>query len=167
MSPALAVIPTHALMVFLAWRHLSFQDTAVGLVLKEWLAMAATVKTLMKWVCCYNKKQILEYINAKHVYASVFFLHLFQCSLAQPCYSPSACVNTVKGFRCEPCPPGYWGKPVLGFGLDYAKNHKQVLTRTHKHIFIGCTWMQLKKKTGNCFVILVSSFVITHFPHPK
>ncbi|XP_053484310.1 thrombospondin-3a [Ictalurus furcatus] len=48
-----------------------------------------------------------------------------ECSLAQPCYSPTACVNTVKGFRCEPCPPGYWGKPILGVGLEYAKNHKQ------------------------------------------
>lgn len=64
------------------------------------------------------------------------FLPFSQCSLAQPCYSPTACVNTVKGFRCEPCPPGYWGKPILGVGLEYAQNHKQVLTKTHNHTYI-------------------------------
>ncbi|TSK34759.1 Thrombospondin-3a [Bagarius yarrelli] len=48
-----------------------------------------------------------------------------ECAVAQPCYSPNACVNTVNGFRCEPCPPGYWGKPVLGVGLEYAKSYKQ------------------------------------------
>lgn len=78
----------------------------------------------------------MEYIKARHVYTGVFFLPFSQCSLAQPCYSPSACVNTVNGFKCEPCPPGYWGKPVLGFGLEYAKNHKQVLTRTHHLTYI-------------------------------
>uniref|UniRef100_A0A8B9KMF8 Thrombospondin 3a n=1 Tax=Astyanax mexicanus TaxID=7994 RepID=A0A8B9KMF8_ASTMX len=48
-----------------------------------------------------------------------------ECVLAQPCYSPSACVNTAKGFSCEPCPPGFWGPPLLGVGVEYAKHHKQ------------------------------------------
>uniref|UniRef100_A0AAR2KWE7 Thrombospondin 3 n=1 Tax=Pygocentrus nattereri TaxID=42514 RepID=A0AAR2KWE7_PYGNA len=48
-----------------------------------------------------------------------------ECMLAQPCYSPSACVNTVKGFSCEPCPQGLWGPPLSGVGLEFAKNHKQ------------------------------------------
>lgn len=78
-------------------------------------------------------KKTLEYINT---YTFVFFLSFIQCSLAQPCYAPGACVNTVKGFRCEHCPPGYWGKPVLGVGLEYAKNHKQVLTSIHNHSYI-------------------------------
>ncbi|MEQ2209299.1 hypothetical protein XENOCAPTIV_028117, partial [Xenoophorus captivus] len=48
-----------------------------------------------------------------------------QCEL-QPCYSPGACVNTIGGFSCKPCPPGLWGAPLAGTGLDYAKTHKQV-----------------------------------------
>uniref|UniRef100_A0AAR2KMX1 TSP C-terminal domain-containing protein n=1 Tax=Pygocentrus nattereri TaxID=42514 RepID=A0AAR2KMX1_PYGNA len=54
-----------------------------------------------------------------------------ECMLAQPCYSPSACVNTVKGFSCEPCPQGLWGPPLSGVGLEFAKNHKQVQRSTH------------------------------------
>uniref|UniRef100_A0A6Q2YHS1 Thrombospondin 3 n=1 Tax=Esox lucius TaxID=8010 RepID=A0A6Q2YHS1_ESOLU len=46
--------------------------------------------------------------------------------VSQPCYSPGACINTVKGFSCEPCPPGLWGPPLFGVGLEYAKNNKQV-----------------------------------------
>uniref|UniRef100_A0A8C1QEU5 Thrombospondin 3a n=1 Tax=Cyprinus carpio TaxID=7962 RepID=A0A8C1QEU5_CYPCA len=44
---------------------------------------------------------------------------------AQPCYTPGACVNTAKGFTCEPCPPGLWGPPLSGFGVEYAKSHRQ------------------------------------------
>nr|XP_057909012.1 thrombospondin-3a [Doryrhamphus excisus] len=44
---------------------------------------------------------------------------------AYPCFSPDACVNTVGGFSCLPCPPGLWGAPMAGIGLDYAKTHKQ------------------------------------------
>uniref|UniRef100_A0A3P8ZNV2 Thrombospondin 3 n=1 Tax=Esox lucius TaxID=8010 RepID=A0A3P8ZNV2_ESOLU len=51
-----------------------------------------------------------------------------ECSIAQPCYSPGACINTVKGFSCEPCPPGLWGPPLFGVGLEYAKNNKQECT---------------------------------------
>uniref|UniRef100_A0A673MX63 Thrombospondin-3a n=1 Tax=Sinocyclocheilus rhinocerous TaxID=307959 RepID=A0A673MX63_9TELE len=35
------------------------------------------------------------------------------------------CVNTAKGFTCEPCPPGLWGPPLSGFGVEYAKSHRQ------------------------------------------
>lgn len=48
-----------------------------------------------------------------------------QCEL-QPCFSPEACVNTMGGFSCRPCPPGLWGPPLAGTGQDYAKAHKQV-----------------------------------------
>uniref|UniRef100_A0A4W5Q0W7 Thrombospondin 3a n=1 Tax=Hucho hucho TaxID=62062 RepID=A0A4W5Q0W7_9TELE len=48
-----------------------------------------------------------------------------ECSIAQPCYSPGACINTVKGFSCELCPPGLWGLPLFGVGLEYANHHKQ------------------------------------------
>ncbi|XP_076842876.1 thrombospondin-3a [Brachyhypopomus gauderio] len=48
-----------------------------------------------------------------------------ECALAHPCYSPGACVNTAKGFSCESCPPGLWGPPLSGVGLQYAKNHRQ------------------------------------------
>lgn len=48
-----------------------------------------------------------------------------QCEL-QPCFSPEACVNTMGGFSCHPCPPGLWGPPLAGTGLDYAKAHRQV-----------------------------------------
>uniref|UniRef100_A0A674E5T0 Thrombospondin 3a n=2 Tax=Salmo trutta TaxID=8032 RepID=A0A674E5T0_SALTR len=48
-----------------------------------------------------------------------------ECSIAQPCYSPGACINTVKGFSCELCPPGLWGPPLFGVGLEYANHHKQ------------------------------------------
>ncbi|CAB1334240.1 unnamed protein product, partial [Coregonus sp. 'balchen'] len=48
-----------------------------------------------------------------------------ECSIAQPCYSPGACINTVKGFSCELCPPGLWGPPLFGVGLEYAKHNKQ------------------------------------------
>uniref|UniRef100_A0A8C7R779 Thrombospondin 3a n=1 Tax=Oncorhynchus mykiss TaxID=8022 RepID=A0A8C7R779_ONCMY len=51
--------------------------------------------------------------------------NLSQCSIAQPCYSPGACINTVKGFSCELCPPGLWGPPLFGVGLEYANHHKQ------------------------------------------
>ncbi|XP_061551436.1 thrombospondin-3a isoform X5 [Phycodurus eques] len=44
---------------------------------------------------------------------------------AQPCFRPSACVNTDGGFRCGPCPPGLRGAPLAGTGLRYAKTHKQ------------------------------------------
>ncbi|KAK5614040.1 Thrombospondin-3a [Crenichthys baileyi] len=47
-----------------------------------------------------------------------------ECEL-QPCYSPGGCVNTVGGFSCKLCPPGLWGAPLAGTGLDYAKTHKQ------------------------------------------
>uniref|UniRef100_A0AAY4DZD4 Thrombospondin 3 n=1 Tax=Denticeps clupeoides TaxID=299321 RepID=A0AAY4DZD4_9TELE len=52
-------------------------------------------------------------------------LDINECELAQPCYSPEACVNTAKGFTCEPCPPGLWGPPVSGVGVEFAKSHKQ------------------------------------------
>ncbi|KAM9805477.1 thrombospondin-3a [Syngnathus typhle] len=45
---------------------------------------------------------------------------------AQPCFRPSACINTEGGFRCGPCPPGLRGPPLSGTGLHYAKTHKQV-----------------------------------------
>uniref|UniRef100_W5MNW1 Thrombospondin 3a n=1 Tax=Lepisosteus oculatus TaxID=7918 RepID=W5MNW1_LEPOC len=48
-----------------------------------------------------------------------------ECSLAQPCFSPSGCVNTASGFRCDPCPPGYYGPPLSGVGVEFAKSHKQ------------------------------------------
>uniref|UniRef100_A0A8C2HKZ4 Thrombospondin 3a n=1 Tax=Cyprinus carpio TaxID=7962 RepID=A0A8C2HKZ4_CYPCA len=48
-----------------------------------------------------------------------------ECAEAQPCYTPGACVNTAKGFTCEPCPPGLWGPPLSGFGVEYAKSHRQ------------------------------------------
>lgn len=51
---------------------------------------------------------------------------LHQCAEAQPCYKPSACVNTAKGFTCESCPPGLWGPPLSGVGVEYAKSHRQV-----------------------------------------
>lgn len=35
-------------------------------------------------------------------------------------------MNTVGGFSCRPCPPGLWGAPLAGTGLDYAKTHRQV-----------------------------------------
>ncbi|XP_030637024.1 thrombospondin-3a [Chanos chanos] len=48
-----------------------------------------------------------------------------ECAVAQPCYSPGGCVNTEKGFTCEPCPPGFWGPPLIGVGLEFAKHSKQ------------------------------------------
>ncbi|KAG5842766.1 hypothetical protein ANANG_G00181210 [Anguilla anguilla] len=48
-----------------------------------------------------------------------------ECSLAMPCFTPSACVNVAKGFSCEPCPPGLTGPPLSGIGVEYAKSHKQ------------------------------------------
>ncbi|KAM6968111.1 thrombospondin-3a [Aplochiton taeniatus] len=51
---------------------------------------------------------------------------LDECTEAQPCYTPGACINTASGFACEPCPPGLWGPPLTGTGLEDAKNHKQV-----------------------------------------
>uniref|UniRef100_A0A671M5A3 Thrombospondin-3a n=1 Tax=Sinocyclocheilus anshuiensis TaxID=1608454 RepID=A0A671M5A3_9TELE len=48
-----------------------------------------------------------------------------ECAEAQPCYTPGTCVNTAKGFTCEPCPPGLWGPPLSGFGVEYAKSHHQ------------------------------------------
>ncbi|KPP74677.1 thrombospondin-3a-like, partial [Scleropages formosus] len=48
-----------------------------------------------------------------------------ECALAQPCFSSSGCVNTAKGFSCEPCPPGYGGPPLSGVGLEFAKSKKQ------------------------------------------
>lgn len=44
-------------------------------------------------------------------------------------------MNTVGGFTCQPCPPGLWGAPLAGTGLDYAKTHKQV--RTNEQMFEG------------------------------
>uniref|UniRef100_A0A8D3DGQ7 Thrombospondin 3 n=1 Tax=Scophthalmus maximus TaxID=52904 RepID=A0A8D3DGQ7_SCOMX len=43
----------------------------------------------------------------------------------QPCFSPGACVNSPGGFSCRSCPPGLWGAPLVGTGLDYAKTHRQ------------------------------------------
>ncbi|XP_046875057.1 thrombospondin-3b-like isoform X3 [Hypomesus transpacificus] len=48
-----------------------------------------------------------------------------ECALAQPCFRPEGCVNTAKGFTCEPCPLGYSGPPLRGVGVDFAKSHKQ------------------------------------------
>ncbi|KAB5517705.1 hypothetical protein PHYPO_G00170290 [Pangasianodon hypophthalmus] len=44
---------------------------------------------------------------------------------AQPCFSPHMCVNSVKGFRCEPCPPGFSGPELSGVGMEFAQNHRQ------------------------------------------
>ncbi|KAI7806129.1 thrombospondin-3a precursor [Triplophysa rosa] len=48
-----------------------------------------------------------------------------ECAEAQPCYTPGACINTAKGFTCEPCPLGLWGPPLSGVGMEYAKSHRQ------------------------------------------
>ncbi|KAI5087472.1 thrombospondin-3b isoform X1, partial [Silurus meridionalis] len=50
---------------------------------------------------------------------------LSQC-VAEPCFSPHMCVNSVKGFQCEPCPPGFSGPELSGVGMDFAQNHRQV-----------------------------------------
>ncbi|CAL8248962.1 unnamed protein product [Lota lota] len=44
---------------------------------------------------------------------------------AWPCFSPGSCVNTAGGFTCRPCPAGFWGPPLSGSGMEYAKSHKQ------------------------------------------
>ncbi|CAB1320863.1 unnamed protein product, partial [Coregonus sp. 'balchen'] len=48
-----------------------------------------------------------------------------ECALARPCFSPEGCVNTVKGFTCEPCPVGFSGSLLSGIGVEFAKSHKQ------------------------------------------
>uniref|UniRef100_A0A667XY01 Thrombospondin 3b n=1 Tax=Myripristis murdjan TaxID=586833 RepID=A0A667XY01_9TELE len=48
-----------------------------------------------------------------------------ECILAQPCFRPETCVNTAKGFSCEPCPVGYSGPELSGVGVDFAKSHHQ------------------------------------------
>ncbi|XP_071380282.1 thrombospondin-3a-like isoform X2 [Centroberyx affinis] len=48
-----------------------------------------------------------------------------ECILAQPCFRPEGCVNTAKGFSCEPCPAGYSGPQLSGVGVDFAKSHHQ------------------------------------------
>ncbi|KAG7264247.1 hypothetical protein CRUP_016250 [Coryphaenoides rupestris] len=44
---------------------------------------------------------------------------------AWPCFSHSSCINTPGGFTCQPCPAGFWGPPMSGVGLEYAKSHRQ------------------------------------------
>ncbi|KAG9355250.1 hypothetical protein JZ751_000088 [Albula glossodonta] len=61
-----------------------------------------------------------------------------ECSLAQPCFSPAACVNTPKGFTCEPCPPGLFGPPLSGVGVEYAKTHKQECTDVDECVEGAC-----------------------------
>ncbi|XP_064819530.1 thrombospondin-3a-like [Oncorhynchus masou masou] len=48
-----------------------------------------------------------------------------ECALARPCFSPEGCVNTAKGFTCEPCPFGFSGPLLSGLGVEFAKSHKQ------------------------------------------
>uniref|UniRef100_A0A4W5MFP6 Thrombospondin 3b n=1 Tax=Hucho hucho TaxID=62062 RepID=A0A4W5MFP6_9TELE len=48
-----------------------------------------------------------------------------ECALARPCFSPDGCVNTAKGFTCEPCPVGFSGPLLSGLGVEFAKSHKQ------------------------------------------
>ncbi|XP_071751491.1 thrombospondin-3a-like [Centroberyx gerrardi] len=48
-----------------------------------------------------------------------------ECILAQPCFRPEGCVNTARGFSCEPCPAGYSGPQLSGVGVDFAKSHHQ------------------------------------------
>ncbi|KAK3525359.1 hypothetical protein QTP86_031090, partial [Hemibagrus guttatus] len=43
----------------------------------------------------------------------------------QPCFSPHMCVNSVKGFHCEPCPLGFSGSELRGVGMEFAQNHRQ------------------------------------------
>uniref|UniRef100_A0A4W5MMD8 Thrombospondin 3b n=1 Tax=Hucho hucho TaxID=62062 RepID=A0A4W5MMD8_9TELE len=51
-----------------------------------------------------------------------------ECALARPCFSPEGCVNTAKGFTCEPCPVGFSGSLLSGVGVEFAKSHKQECT---------------------------------------
>lgn len=73
-----------------------------------------------------NKWSKLTHIYTQLTYDNNIMLSVPQCMLAQPCYSLSACVNTAKGFSCEPCPYGFRGPFLSGVGLEYAKSHKQV-----------------------------------------
>uniref|UniRef100_A0A8C7S449 TSP C-terminal domain-containing protein n=1 Tax=Oncorhynchus mykiss TaxID=8022 RepID=A0A8C7S449_ONCMY len=51
-----------------------------------------------------------------------------ECAVARPCFSPEGCVNTAKGFTCEPCPVGFSGSLLSGVGVEFAKSHKQECT---------------------------------------
>uniref|UniRef100_A0A674E2U7 Thrombospondin 3b n=1 Tax=Salmo trutta TaxID=8032 RepID=A0A674E2U7_SALTR len=51
-----------------------------------------------------------------------------ECAVARPCFSPEGCVNTAKGFTCEPCPVGFSGSVLSGVGMEFAKSHKQECT---------------------------------------
>lgn len=65
--------------------------------------------------------------------SSLIHITFFQCAEAQPCYTPGACINTAKGFTCEPCPLGLWGPPLSGVGVEHAKSHRQV--QQHQLLF--------------------------------
>ncbi|KAM3849765.1 thrombospondin-3a-like [Diretmus argenteus] len=48
-----------------------------------------------------------------------------ECALAQPCFRLDGCVNSAKGFICDPCPAGYSGPQLSGVGVHFAKSHRQ------------------------------------------
>lgn len=49
-----------------------------------------------------------------------------QCRYGRPCDPRTQCVNTVPGFHCSPCPPGYRGDSVRGVGITDARGKRQV-----------------------------------------
>ncbi|XP_017884490.1 cartilage oligomeric matrix protein [Ceratina calcarata] len=51
-----------------------------------------------------------------------------ECDVTEPCYPGVRCINLKPGFKCDPCPKGYTGPTIEGFGLEIARSVKQTCT---------------------------------------
>lgn len=88
--------------------------------------------------CKCGKKMLPEFLLFKKKLVSSFILLVlrcydfvltyfeFQCDLGKPCDENVQCQNTVPGYRCGPCPPGFTGSTgTQGFGLEEAERKRE------------------------------------------
>lgn len=132
MSPGPVVLLTRVIKVCPVWTVFSILVTAVDRVPRGPVGTGRTVRTWMRYR--HNNRHIA---CLSHSEPQTLTPLPPQCEL-QPCFSPGACVNSPGGFSCRSCPPGLWGAPLVGTGLDYAKTHRQVrdaqIGQTHRQV---------------------------------
>ena len=76
---------------------------------------------------------IILLINVDHLDASYF-----QCTLYNPCWNGTKCINTEPGYQCLACPPGYTGTFKDAVSVD---------TNVRVYVFCGQTYPTIQQQT--------------------